>query len=452
MISLQKRRSSLIHKACNTIKQHGMLADHDQVLAAVSGGPDSVALLLMLLELQDQLQLAIGIAHINHCLRGEESDRDEAFVRSLARQHRIACHICKIDVPAIAKSNKLSFEEAARNVRYAFYQEISQKNGYNRTALGHNCDDNAELVLMNLLRGSGTKGLTGIPPVRPIYSGNTEHTKYPKDQEYSEYSEYPEYSKYPEHSEHPEYPEHSKYSEYPEHSKYSEYSEYSDYSDYPVSSLQQTQENTIIRPLIEVSRQEIMTYLTLKQQAFVLDSSNADNIYLRNRIRNILIPHLKENYNPSVTESLNRLSRIIMDEESWMAQETERLFNKAIVDHSPVKQALVEQNAVNAVEKENSEIHLDRNAFKNIHPALAKRLARRAIEAVKGDLRRISMVHIEGILNLISATTEGRILDLPGRIRMIKASETICFRKESRPLRELGRKKVEKAKGEQIRL
>lgn len=418
------RQTPLIQKACATINQYRMLKKQDHILVGLSGGPDSVALLLLLLDLQREFQLTMGIAHINHCLRGEESDRDEAFVRCLARQHRIPLHLCKTDVPALARAEKLSFEEAARNVRYAFYGEIAQKYGYCSTALGHNCDDNAEQVLMNLLRGSGTKGLAGIPPVRPIHWEAPGNPKEPKD-----LKELKQLEK-------------SKKSEEPKELQNSQY-------------YRHMETQRIIRPLMEISRQEIMAYLTLKQQPFVLDSSNADNTYLRNRIRNTLIPHLRDSYNPSVTESLNRLSRIIMDEESWMAQETEKIFRSALVEPFPVKATHKERKSiekknvkkimsrqvlqtVNLTEGKIHEIHLDRNTFANIHPALAKRLVRRAIEAVKGDLKRISMVHIQDILNLIPATTGGRILDLPGRIRMIKGSESICFRKESRPLRELG--------------
>ncbi|MBF0204186.1 MAG: tRNA lysidine(34) synthetase TilS [Desulfamplus sp.] len=371
-ITLKKQAFSLIDKSLKTIEQYNMFSAEDALLVGVSGGPDSVALLLLLLDIARSSfssspsypSLRIGIAHINHCLRGEESERDQAFVTSLAEKYNLPCHTLKIDVPAVAKEKKLSFEEAARDVRYAFYSQIAKSHNYTKIALGHNSDDNAELVLMNLLRGSGTKGIAGISPVRDNHIMINKNLV--DDKSHSD-----------------------------------------------------IKTNKIIRPLIEVSRQEILEYLNLKQQTYVLDSSNDDTTYLRNRIRHSLIPHLKESYNPSVVDSLNRLSRIIMDEESWMEEETEHIFRNAVVY------------------MEEFETQLDLKFFNGVHPALAKRLARRAIESVKGDLKRITLKHIDDILALISSVSGGTNLHLPDRIRVIKSRGSICFRKESRPLREL---------------
>lgn len=360
--------SPLVNKAIKTIGQHKMFSSEDALLVGVSGGPDSVALLLFLKDIESlefdffrisrsdlkidsdspstsHNTIRIGIAHINHCLRGEESDRDEAFVAECAAKYNIPFYRLRIDVPAVAIKNRQSFEEAARDVRYQFYEEIMQKEGYTKTALGHNSDDNAELVLMNLLRGSGTKGLSGIPPVR---------------------------------------------------------------------------DNKIIRPLIQVSRQEILDYLKLKNHPYMTDSSNADTSYLRNRIRHSLVPHLQEHYNPSVTDCLNRLSSIIMDDNSWMEDETARIFRSALLH------------------KKEFEIQLDRRSFHTIHPALAKRVVRLAIERVKGDLKRITLRHIDDIIDLVFSTGSGTTLHLPGRIRIIKKKQIIFFRKESRPLRDIG--------------
>jgi len=396
-----KRLSTpLVYKSDKTIAQHAMISTEDALLVGVSGGSDSVALLLLLLdiiqchalqnssvnkhykshkhhishylELNQSLiekdisspALRIGVAHINHSLRGAESDRDEAFVINLAGKYNLPCYTLRVDVPAVAKEQKLSFEEAARNIRYAFYKEVVTQHSYTKIALGHNSDDNAELLLMNLLRGSGTRGISGIPPVRDSW---------------------------------------------------------------------------IIRPLIDVSRQEILEYLKLKQQPYVLDSSNSDTSYLRNRIRHFLIPQLQNEYNPSVTEALNRLSHIIMDEESWMEAETERIFSSAKIssaDELLIEDALL-PNRDGMVYDKKRELHLDLYSFADLHPALAKRLVRRAIEDVKGDLKRITLRHIDDILSLISSKVGNKHLHLPDRILIIKRGKTICFRQESKPLREL---------------
>jgi tRNA(Ile)-lysidine synthase len=149
-----------------SIDRFNMIDQGDRVLAAVSGGPDSVTLVLSLLALKKKYAIKIGIAHLNHGLRGEESLRDENFTRMLAQNLELPFYREQIDVGAHAKTHGLSFEEAGRDIRYRFFDQIAQTHGYTKIATGHNKDDNAELVLMNLLRGAGTRGLSGIPPMR----------------------------------------------------------------------------------------------------------------------------------------------------------------------------------------------------------------------------------------------------------------------------------------------
>lgn len=150
----------------NTVREFNMLEPKDSVLVAVSGGPDSVALMRSLIFLKPSYDLDIGIAHLNHLLRGEDSLRDEAFVRELAQKFGLPFFCEQKDVRSHAEHHRLSVEEAGREVRYNFFSRLSRDHGYKKIATGHNKNDNAELVLMNLLRGAGPKGLSGIPPVR----------------------------------------------------------------------------------------------------------------------------------------------------------------------------------------------------------------------------------------------------------------------------------------------
>ena len=133
---------------------------------AVSGGPDSVALAHVLMTLSVEYSLRPAIAHLNHCLRGPDADRDAEFVIALARQFGVPIYAERKDVLALQRSRRLSLEEAGRRSRYDFFDAVSAKHGFNKIALGHHSDDNAELVLINLLRGSGPLGLSGIAPVR----------------------------------------------------------------------------------------------------------------------------------------------------------------------------------------------------------------------------------------------------------------------------------------------
>jgi len=156
----------MLKTVAETIEAFSMLAFGDHVLAAVSGGPDSVALLRALVILSPRYGLRLTTAHLNHGLRGEEADREEAFVRRLSDEMQIPCITRKIDVPVLKAGTGRSLEEVCREARYRFLEETARRCGAARIATGHHRDDQAETVLLNLIRGSGPEGLKGIVPVR----------------------------------------------------------------------------------------------------------------------------------------------------------------------------------------------------------------------------------------------------------------------------------------------
>ncbi|MBI5400252.1 tRNA lysidine(34) synthetase TilS [Candidatus Saganbacteria bacterium] len=149
-----------------TIKEYKMLASGDSVLIAVSGGADSLALLHLLAEYQKELGIAIHIAHLNHMIRKGDADLDVRFVQAVAQKLGLQAIVESFDVQSFAKEEKIGLEDAARRARYAFYDRAANQVGANKIAVGHTADDNVETFLMRLLRGSGLKGLCGIPPVR----------------------------------------------------------------------------------------------------------------------------------------------------------------------------------------------------------------------------------------------------------------------------------------------
>ncbi|QTA90538.1 tRNA lysidine(34) synthetase TilS [Desulfonema magnum] len=331
--------NKIFHTVEQTITAYKMFRHGDSVLVGVSGGPDSVALLCMLLHFASKFSLRLGIAHLNHCLREKDSDNDAEFVGSLARKVNLPYYIGTEDVRKYQHKNKLSLEEAARRVRYAFYENVAEKNRFSKIALGHHADDNAELVLMYLLRGSGPLGLSGIPPVR---------------------------------------------------------------------------DNKFVRPLIRLTRSEIIDFLSASGLKYVSDASNEDTRYLRNRIRHHLIPTLKASYNPQITETLNRLSSIIRDENEWIENVTDPVFKNCISD----------------VEEE--KIVLSVAELKKIHIAGQRRIIRKAIARVKGNLRRVTYIHIKTILNLLQNGPAFGSLDLPDRIRTERKGERLFFSRVER--------------------
>lgn len=353
MPASQKGSNKLLRTVEKTVSTYGMLEQKDSVLVGVSGGPDSIALLHVLIKLASRFSLRLGVAHLNHSLRHNDSDKDAEFVLSVAKTFDLPCYVHKEDVYQYQVENKLSLEEAARRVRYNFFERVSEAKNFNKIALGHHCDDNAELVLMNLFRGSGPQGISGIPPKR---------------------------------------------------------------------------DEKIIRPLIHLKRSEIIDYLETKGLKYVSDTSNLDTKYIRNRIRLQLIPLLKESYNPKIIDTLNRLSAIIGSEEEWIEDIIHPLFEKT------------------ALNLEDDIVSFSIPRLKEMNVAAQRRIIRKAIEWIKKDLRRITFLHIDSVINLLESGPTDKSLDLPDRIRIKRNRERLIFSKEKKPLRDLNRKsgKIEK--------
>lgn len=156
----------VLGKVRATIQKYGMIADGERVVVGVSGGPDSVTLLHCLWRLRDERRMELHVAHVNHMLRGEASDEDEKYVRELGRRLGVAVRVERVDVGAVAREKHLSREEAGREARYGFFFRLATEVGAAKIAVGQHADDQAETVLMRLVRGSGIDGLAGIPPVR----------------------------------------------------------------------------------------------------------------------------------------------------------------------------------------------------------------------------------------------------------------------------------------------
>jgi len=160
---------SLREQVRGTIRRYQMLQTGQRVLVAVSGGADSVGLLHLLHSFSEELGIELAVAHLNHKLRGEQADQDEAYVRRLCRDLGVPCYVASQDVAKRAREAGLSVEEAGRCARYEYFSTLAEQHGFTRVALGHTASDRVETLLINLLRGTGLYGLRSIPPVRGIF-------------------------------------------------------------------------------------------------------------------------------------------------------------------------------------------------------------------------------------------------------------------------------------------
>jgi tRNA(Ile)-lysidine synthase len=160
---------SLLARIKGTISCHHMLEPRDHIGVAVSGGVDSVVLLDVLTSLREECHIDLTVLHLNHGMRGEEATRDQRFVQALSKQYAFPYVDKEVDSPRYKKEHSLSPEAAARELRYRFFEEVIEGHNLDKVAIGQTADDQAETVLMRIIRGGGTRGLKGIPPVRGRY-------------------------------------------------------------------------------------------------------------------------------------------------------------------------------------------------------------------------------------------------------------------------------------------
>lgn len=239
------------------IARHSMLHDGEVIVVAVSGGADSLCLLHLLRELSTEFGVRLHVAHVNHSIPGEESAADATFVVDLAQQWHLPVTVGMCDVPTYAAEHRVSIEEAARQMRYTFLHNLAQDIGAGAVAVGHQADDQAETIVMHLLRGSGARGLRGMRPVSPW--------PFAPDREVG-------------------------------------------------------QKPLLIRPLLHIARTETALYCETHHLQSRFDRSNLDMAYFRNRIRHQLIPVL-ETFNPAIRDVLRRMGATITDDYDYLQQQ-----------------------------------------------------------------------------------------------------------------------------------
>jgi tRNA(Ile)-lysidine synthase len=253
------------------IRKHKLLEAGDRVGLAVSGGADSVALLRLLLRLRRELGVVLAVVHFNHQLRGAESDADERFVADLAARHSLELHSASGEVATYAAEKHLSVETAAREMRYIYFRRLLRESPLDRIATAHTLDDQAETVLLRLVRGAGTRGLAGIYPQLRVPGSRS-----------------------------------------PEKSM-------------AHSGVRAQREASIIRPLLGTRRRDLEAYLKAMAQDWREDSSNRDLRHGRNRVRHGILPRLERHLNPAVREALAETAELARVEEDYWAQEVARV-------------------------------------------------------------------------------------------------------------------------------
>ena len=323
----------VLDKVLNTIRQHNLISQGDSIVVGVSGGPDSVCLLHVLHRLADELSIKIYAVHINHMLRGSESEDDQEYVEQLCKTLSIHLHKKSYDILRISKEKKISLEEAGREARYREFESFAESVGASKIAVAHNKNDQAETVLLNIVRGAGLEGLRGMEYKR----GN------------------------------------------------------------------------IIRPLLDVKREEIEAYCAENNLKPRTDSTNLKDIYTRNKIRLDIIPYISKKLDTDFVESICSMSEILREDNDFLQQAAYDAYKQCITLESRER------------------VNLDVKKLISFHPALLARVIRHAIKHVKGDLKGIESIHVKSVKELAINGRTGAQIHLPENLRAEKSYNTLSI-------------------------
>ncbi|MGN1298028.1 MAG: tRNA lysidine(34) synthetase TilS [Clostridia bacterium] len=324
------------NKVIETIKKYNLIENGDKLVLGVSGGPDSIAMLNILNEIRMDkkidLNFNIVVAHINHMIREEAAD-DEKFVKDFCKKKNIEFYSKSIDVQKLANTNKIGTEEAGRNVRYKFFNEVLKKTNSNKVAIAHNKNDKAETIIMNFMRGSGISGLKGIEEKREKY----------------------------------------------------------------------------IRPLIECERIEIERYCDEQKLNPRIDKTNFENEYTRNKIRNVVIPYVKKEFNPNIVDTLNRLSELVREEEKYIDKQVKESYSDLML------------------EENKEQIILDLKKFNRQEKVIKSRLVLYTIMRLFNTSRGIEKIHVEDIIKLCNNNIGNKYLTPNKNIKVLVKNHRIYF-------------------------
>jgi tRNA(Ile)-lysidine synthase len=330
---------ALHQRALDYIHKHRLLEAQDHLLVAVSGGPDSVALLHILIAIRQPLHIKqLTVVHFDHQLRGIASAEDHAFVRALAERFDVPMVSGREDVRSYQVEHGLSLEMAARTCRHHFFGEVLEQLKAQKVALGHTADDQAEEVLLRLIRGTGPSGMAGMLP-------RTRHK--------------------------------------------------------------------IIRPLLFVTRTEVLSYLEEVRLDYCRDQSNSEPVCQRNVLRLEILPALRKHFHPQVSRTLNRYAKLVQDEESFWTEQIDSHWQKLCIQQTASQVTFILQPLI------------------QLHPALLRRFFRSAIERLKGNLLGFYAVHFEALTGWATQACSNGVLPLPQDIWAIKEQDRLIIAREN---------------------
>lgn len=321
-------------KIQKTINSNKLINQNDKIIIGVSGGPDSLCLLNILYEIKDKYNLDLYIIHINHNLRGKESLGDQIFVERLAKEKNLPIIIKKVNVLTYKKKYKLTLEEAARNLRHKAFAEIVKQKNIKKIALAHNSSDQVETIIMNYLRGTSIKGLSGMD-----YKKN-----------------------------------------------------FKIFTNNKIINFQ------IVRPLLDCSKKEILSYLRNKKINFRIDKSNQDLSFTRNRIRHLVLPFFKKN-NSDFENNILKKTKILKSLKKEIAIKVKKITKTAKINKGTIEFSLKEWFSLDEFYKRESILFLINSIY---------------------QLKDIGAVHLDEAVSLLEESKTGSYKVLPHNLVIYK--------------------------------
>ncbi len=337
-----KKGGSMYKKILDYIRRNRLFATGDRVIAALSGGADSVFLLMVLNELKEELGLVLKAIHVHHGLRGEEADRDSEFSRDLSKKLGVDFSCIHVDAARYARENGMSVEEAGRHLRYEIFDKERLDFGAMKIAVAHHADDQAETILYNLFRGTGLKGLGGMRLVR----------------------------------------------------------------------------DHIVRPLLCVSKEEILAYLKENGISYCEDSTNALEDYARNRIRSRILPQIREQINSRADENILHAGEMAAKADAYLEKQAKKL-----LDCLGVWERDEDGKAAGC--------GISAKALSEEEEIIRSYVIRAMIRSVRDSMKDITMNHVESAAALLF-TQKGKQVDLPGGLTAVRNPEELWIKEKSR--------------------
>ena len=335
-------------KTLKIFEQEQLLQAGEKVVIGVSGGPDSMALLHVLARLAPVIDIKLAAVYVNHGLRPGEAEKEKSLAASEANRLGIDFFSGAVDVKGLAARQKFSIEHAARLLRYDFLEKTAQAYGAQKIALAHSADDQAEEILLRLVRGTARKGLSGMKTLRA---------------------------------------------------------------------------GRYIRPFLRFPKSHLLDYLDKHSIPFALDSSNMQNLFLRNRIRNDLLPYLAEQYNPNIRQTLTRTATILQDEEELLETLTEGAFAETVTIIQETL-AQVQEDTTRCPEPCPQALQLRLDLFALQPHAIQRRLLEKCCWLMACEPRSRQIEHL---LQLARPGSSAGCLHLSDGLRVTKSKEHFNF-------------------------